>query len=206
MNDIKRSGIDDISTLVESFLYAHPNPTTSHWKELIAANPALAEEVADLALWHGRANRLDDSAYEEALDVDLANSTKSELLSSMHKNTAPVEKAMRALQKCKGPMARNVAREVGLGERVDLLDQAISGEARAPYVIVKRLARKFELQLAAVAEVFATNFQNRTVPAFKSDNKPQVGQEPISWKQAVDAAGIKGEEAQHLLHLEKEMD
>ena len=206
MNDIKRPASAVVTTLIESFLYTHPQPTKANWKELIVANPAFAEDIADFAMWYGKTEHIDESAFDEALDEELFNATKSNLLSTVYTNTAPLEKAKVAFQKCKGPMARNIARKIGLGERVDLFDQVVSGEAHAPYVILKRLARTFSLQLAAVAELFALNFQNRQMQAFKSEDKPKVDLEPISWREAVVATGVKGEEAQRLLHLEKEME
>jgi hypothetical protein len=205
MNDIKPSS-SAAAALIESLLYERPFPVVADWKSLIQAHPSLAEEIADFAIWFGETNRADNQALDTPVDEVLANATKSSLLSVLYSNTAPVEQAKAALQKCKGPAARAVAREIGLGERVDLLDQVVSGEARAPYALVKRLARKFELHLAAVAEVFAVNFQNRPVQAFKTDGKPEMSQQPVSWKEAVDAAGVKGEEAKRLLQLEREMD
>jgi hypothetical protein len=205
MVDIKRSS-RGATALIEFFLYAHPAPTTADWKALITANPSMAEDIADFAVWIGETNRNEVSAPDMPMDEELANATKSSLLSALGANTAPVEQAMAALKQCKGPVARTLAREIGLGERVDLLDQVVSGEARAPYALMKRLARKFELHLAAVAEVFAVNFQNRPVQAFKTDGKPQLSQEPVSWKQAVEASGAQGDEARRLLQLEREME
>jgi hypothetical protein len=205
MADIKRSS-RNATALIESFLYEHPAPTVADWKLLIKAHPSLAGEIADFAIWIGETDRTEEQVLDAPVDEVLANATKSSLLSALDANTAPVEQAKAALRTCKGPAARTVAREIGLGERVDLLDQVVSGEARAPYVLVKRLARKFELQLAAVAGLFAVNFQNRPLPAFKADGKPQLGEQPISWHQAVAASGAMGDEARRLLQLEQAME
>ena len=206
MHDNQRPVGETVARIIEPFLYAHPRPTTANWKELIEANPTLAEEIADAALWHGRTKHVDQAAFAEPLDEVLFNATKSGLLSAMYTSTAPVEKAKVSLQQCKGPMARSFAQDIGLGQRVDLFNQIVSGEVRSPYVIVKRLARKLSVQVAAMAEVFALNFQNRPAQAFKADGKPKLNNEPLSWRQAIEAAGIKGEEAQRLLDLEKEME
>lgn len=206
MNKNQHPANNAAAIIIESFLCANPNPTSSKWKTLILANPEFAEEISDFALWHGKTRHIDESAFDEPVDEQLFNATKSELLSALYINTAPVEKARVELLKFKGPAARNIAREIGLGERVDLFNQMICGEVRAPYALLKRLSSKMGVQLAALAEVFSLNFMNRPAQAFKADGKPQHDVEPISWKQAIEAADIKEEEAERLLHLEKEMD
>jgi predicted outer membrane protein len=193
------------SALIEAFLVANPLPTTAQWRELTLAHPEQAVQISDAAFILS-SDATDGDATDAALDTDLFNSTRSAMLNAMSANTGPVEAAKACLKQCKGPAARDFARQIGLGERVDLFNQMVSGEVSAPYVLVKRLADRLQVRLAAIAEVFAMNFQNQPLQAFKADGKPVAHRKSVSWEQAVKAAGVTGEEAARLLRLEKEMD
>lgn len=194
----------EASALIEEFLAANPRPISEQWKELTLANPKHAAQIADAALAHSI--ETEDAGAELPFEERLINATRSAMLSAVDANTAPVEAAKIALKGCRGPAARAFAREIGLGERVDLFNQMVGGETYAPYVLVKRLAAQLHVRIAAMAEVFALNFQNQPVQSFKADGKPGKNRKPVSWSEAVKAAGITGEEAARLLHLEKELD
>ncbi len=203
MNDMTRSASSEASDLIEAFLAANPLPSSEQWKAFTLAHPAHASHIADTALML----TLDEADFDaEELDVELFNATRSAMLNAVHLNSVPVAAAQTALKVCRGPIARRYAREIGLGERVDLFNQMVAGELSAPYVLVKRLAKTLQVRVAALAEVFALNFQNQPVQSYKADGKPNVLRQPVSWGQAVRDAGITGEEAARLLHLEKEMD
>jgi len=193
------------TALIEEFLAASPQPTPEQWKALTLANPKHAVQIADAALAHSieTEDAGDALPFEEAL----FNATRSAMLNAIEGNTAPVEAAKLALKECRGPAARKYAREIGLGERVDLFNQMVGGETYAPYVLMKRLAAQLHVRIAAMAEVFSLNFQNQPVQAFKTDGKPPgKSRKPVSWSEAVKAAGVTGEEAARLLQLEKESD
>ena len=72
--------------------------------------------------------------------------------------------------------------------------------------LLKRLASQLNVRVAAIAEVFSLNFQSQQAQSFKSDGKPGVAHKPQRWEDAVRAAGITGDEAARLLHLEKELN
>ncbi|MFT3848528.1 MAG: hypothetical protein QM739_07545 [Propionivibrio sp.] len=201
-----RKVTNTVTPLIDSFLKSNPQPTNADWKRLIDANPEQATDIAEVAVLFGDVRSLDESAYDETIDENLFNETKSYVLNLVSANKAPVIEARNAVDNVKGPKARAVARDIGLGERVSLYNQVVSGEIKAPYVLLKRLARLFRVQLASLAEVFSANFANRPVPVFKSDNKPELLTEPMSWRQAITAAGITGEEAERLIALEKELE
>jgi len=203
MND-KLSARYEAFTLIEEFLAANPQPTPEQWKALTLANPQHAVQLADAALMLS----IDAEDAGEALpfEIELFNATRSAMLNAVEANTVPVEAAKAALKQCRGPAARKFAREIGLGDHVDLFNQMVSGETFAPYVLVKRLAAQLHVRLAAMAEVFSLNFQNQPAQFFKADGKPSTIRKPQSWEEAVKAAGITGEEASRLLHLEKELD
>jgi hypothetical protein len=139
-------------------------------------------------------------------EQELLKTTNSAMLDALVSNTAPVDAARAALSKCRGPAARQYAREIGLRERVDLFNQMVSGETFAPYVLLKRLASQLNVRVAAMAQVFSLNFQSQPTQSFKSDGKPGVARKPQRWEDAVKAAGITGDEATRLLHLEKELN
>lgn len=203
MNE-KRSASYEASKLIEDFLAANPQPTAAQWKALTLSNPTHATQIADALLMH--AIDSEDAGEPLPFEAELFNATRSAMLNALENNTAPVEHAKTALKQCKGPAARKFAREIGLGERVDLFNQMVSGEAFVPHVLLKRLAARLHVRIAAMVEVFSLNFQNQPAQSFKADGKPGVARRPQSWEEAVKAAGITGEEAARLLHLEKELD
>jgi hypothetical protein len=204
MNEMTRSASSEASMLIEDFLAANPLPSSEQWKAFILAHPVHASQIADTALML----TLDSAEFDaEELDVELFNATRSAMLNEVHLNSSvPIAAAKTALKVCRGPIARRYAREIGLGERVDLFNQMLAGELSAPYVLVKRLAKSLQVRMAALAEVFALNFQNQPVQSYKADGKPSALRQPVSWEHAVRDAGITGEEAARLLYLEKEMD
>ena len=194
----------EASALIEAFLAANPQPTSAQWKALTLANSKYAAQIADAVLLY--AIEAKDAGEPLAFEQELFNSTNSAMIDAVESNTAPVEAAKAALRKCRGPAARKYAREIGLNERVDLFNQMVSGETFAPYVLLKRLAAELNVRVAAMAEVFSLNFQSQPAQSFKSDGKPGVARRPQGWEDAVRAAGITGDEAARLLHLEKELN
>ncbi|SPA36215.1 hypothetical protein CBM2606_A10119 [Cupriavidus taiwanensis] len=203
MND-KHSASYEASTLLEAFLTANPQPAPEQWKALTLANPKLAAQIADAELM--LSIDAEDAGAELPFEAELFNATRSAMLNAVETNTAPIEAARVALKQCRGPAARKYARQIGLGEHVDLFNQMVSGETSAPYVLLKRLAAQLQVRLAAMAEVFSLNFQNQPAQSFKADGKPSKSRKPVSWEEAVKAAGINGQEAARLLHLERELD
>ena len=198
----KCSASHEASSLIEEFLAANSQPTSEQWKALAMANPKYAVQIADAALFLSPLETEDHT--ETPFDTELFNATRSAMLSAVEASTAPVEAAKAALRQCRGPAARSYARQIGLGEHVDLFNQMVSGEALAPYVVMKRLAAELHVRLAAMKEVFSLNFHNRQVQSFKADGKPNMSSAPTSWENAVRAAGITGAEASRLLDLEQE--
>ena len=203
MND-KHSASHEASILLEAFLAANPQPSSEQWKSLTFANPNFSVQIADAALMLSIDS--EDAGEELPFETELLNVTRSAMLNAVETNTAPAAAAKIALKKCRGPAARKYAREIGLGEHVDLFNQIVSGEAVAPYVLLKRLATQLQVRLVAMVEVFSLNFQSQPEQSFKADGKPIKSRKPVSWGDAVKAAGITGNEATRLLHLEKELD
>lgn len=202
MSEQTNTAKKEASLMIEAFLAAHPHPSAQQWKELTLIHPQYAAQIAEISLMFDE----DEADEEVAFDVELFNATRSLMLNAVHASTAPVAEAKTALKQCRGPAARKFALQIGLGERVELFNQVVSGEVSAPYVLIKRLAAKLQVQLAALVKVFELNFQSQPAQSFKADGKPGASSQPVSWEDAIRAAGISGEEATRLLHLEKEME
>lgn len=200
----QQSHCHEASAVIEAFLETNPHPTAAQWKALTLANSKYAVQIADASLLC--AIEAKDAGEPLPFEQELLKATNSAMLDAVLSNTAPVDTARAALRKCRGPAARQYAREIGLSERVDLFNQMVSGETCAPYVLLKRLASQLNVRVAAMAEVFSLNFQSQPAQSFKSDGKPGVARKPQRWEDAVKAAGITGDEAARLLHLEKELN
>lgn len=192
----------EATSIIEAFLATHPNPSVQQWKELTLSHPQYAAEISETFLMFDDA--CDDNEVE--FDSSLFDATRSVMLSAVYKNTDAVTEVKKALKQCRGPAARNFAFQIGLGERVDLFNQMVSGEVSAPFVLLKRLAARLHVQVAALAEVFSLNFQFQQAQAFKANGKPSVNLHPVSWETAVKETGVSGDEATRLLHIDMEID
>lgn len=188
------------TTVIESFLAANPNPTAKQWKELTLIHPEYAADIAEISVLYIGEDE------EVPFDQDLFNTTRSLMLNAVHANTAPISEAREALKKCRGVAVRAYAREIGLGEHIELFDQMVNGEVLVPYVVIKRLAARLNVQLTALKEVFAIRFQSQPIQAFQADGKPKRIVQPVTWEEAIKAAGIGGEEKMRLLRLELESE
>src|SRR6266576_3514383 len=103
MSDNVRAAQGAVAALIDSFLYENPEPTMAQWKKLLAANPELASEIADFAMWYGRTKHTNNEALELALDEELFNSAKSIALGVMQDASVQVEQARAALMQYRGP-------------------------------------------------------------------------------------------------------
>ncbi len=200
----QQSHCHEASAVIEAFLATNPHPTAAQWKALTLANSKYAVQIAEASLL--RAVEAKVAGTSLPFEQELLEMTNSSMLDAIVSSSAPVDAARVALKKCRGPAARQYAREIGLNERVDLFNQMVSGETFAPYVLLKRLASQLNIRVAAMAEVFSLNFQSQPAQSFKSDGKPSMSRKPQSWEDAVRTAGITGDEAARLLHLEKELN
>lgn len=197
MNTAKKATL-----VIEQFLAANPRPSALQWKELTLSHPQYAARIAEISLMFDE-DELDDEA---AFDTELFNATRSLMLNAVHASSGPVNEAKEALKRCKGPAARRFSEQIGLGDRIDLFNQILSGEVSAPYVLIKRLAATLRVQIAALAKTFELNFQALPAQSFQADGKPGTSIQPVSWEDAIRAAGISGDERNRLLHLEKELE
>lgn len=196
----------EISVLIEDFLHSNPNPSRQDWRALIEGNQPFSDQILDYAQAYQQSHSMSQEMDDELLDEALFNVTKSQAMALVSANNEPLNKVVAELARYKGPAARDLAASLGLAEHVSLLNQVIRGDVLAPYALLKRIALKLHVQIAAVAQTFSVNFQNQPVRAFKSAGKPALTNEPIAWAKAVQDAGIKGAEAERLIALEKALD
>lgn len=196
----------EATALVESLMLDNPHPTNADWRGLIMNNPNLASEIADYSVWYSRSVHLDMDSYEEPLDSELFDGVSGQLMNALTSHEPVTHSADSVLNEIVGSRARTIANEIGLRSHVDLLDQLISGETKAPYILVKRLALKLGLEVTSLVQMFVFNFSIRSSQEFKSTGKPQLEKEPINWADAVRAAKLDRAETEYLLGLAREKD
>jgi hypothetical protein len=107
------------------------------------------------------------------------------------------------LASCKGPAIRPLLTQLGLGSyAASLLSGVFVGNIRAPKALLKKLSNFFEAQETVLATLFERSFENRMVPAFKSENgKPEVSKVPTQWDIAVRSLDLPPDQTKALLDL-----
>jgi hypothetical protein len=102
---------------------------------------------------------------------------------------------------CKGAAIRPLLAQVGLGSyAASLLSGVLAGHIRAPKLLLKRLSSIFEAQELLLTTLFKRSFENRMVPAFKSENgKPEVSKVATTWNVAVKSLNLPPEQTKALL-------
>lgn len=103
----------------------------------------------------------------------------------------------------KGPAIRPLLAQLGIGSYASpLLSGVLVGNIRAPKSLLRKLANFFEAQESLLTTLFRRSFENRTVPAFKSENgKPEVCKVATPWKMAVKSLNLSPEQTKALLDL-----
>lgn len=105
---------------------------------------------------------------------------------------------------CRGPAARKLAPQIGLGKQVALLSGVLAGTICAPKKVLEYLSESFETPQRVLAAFFKQSFDARVIPAFKAENgKPQIVRLPTSWEQAVKSLRLPAEQTSQLLELDK---
>jgi hypothetical protein len=104
---------------------------------------------------------------------------------------------------CKGAAIRPFLTELGLGSyAAPLLSGVLAGHVRAPKALLKRLSTVFDAQETLLTTLFKRFFENRMVPAFKSeDGKPAVANVAIRWDVAVKSLNLPSDQTNALLDL-----
>lgn len=196
----------DAQSVIVTFLLKTPAPVTADWKRLIDENPEFASDIAQAAM-EGRG--VHANVESDALSADeqaVYDRTISKVLNLVHSGTSAVlDEAQAKIQAVKGPAVREVAKELGLGVQVALMNRVLAGRTRAPRRVAQGIAKKFDIALPVLGQVLARNFARAEVPAYKAtDGKPQVAAEPQSWADAVAELQLSKVEAEALLALDEE--
>lgn len=198
--------ISEAGRLIEDFLSNTSSPQTNDWKRLINQHPEFASEIALAAID-------DRSSYVESVGGELNtdekaiyNRTISRVLNMVH--SAPIhaiQDAQIKIEAIKGPSARTIAQEVGLGQHVVLLNRVLSGRTRAPGKLLADISKRLDIAVIALEQFFELAFANNKVPAYKATGaKPQVAAHPQSWADAVRELKMSKEDTTELLKLEDE--
>lgn len=104
----------------------------------------------------------------------------------------------------RGPAARTLAPQVGLGSYAQLLSGVLAGSIRSPRRVLTKLSEVLQESEIALSEFFRSSFVGRLVPAFKADNgKPQVSTAPTSWEDAVRSLKLPADQTMALLQLDE---
>lgn len=189
--------------VITALLVGTAEPTALQWKALIDRYPHYANEIAEAALEYRTTQHLTlDDLNGPA--PEMYARTLSWAINAYHTTPRPESLALeRRIQEVKGPAARPLARTLGLGKNVVLLNGVLSGRIRSPRRITARLAETFETRVGALTDVFAREFARQPAPAFKAERKkPQIRREPQPWDEAVRSLGLSEDETNELLALD----
>lgn len=114
-----------------------------------------------------------------------------------------IQQAQAAMRAIAGPKVAALADFIGLSGKRLLVNELLAGVVRAPSVLLGRMADFFSLSQDVVAQAVRSNFQQLPAPSFNAPNgQPRVLTEPVSWREAVKALNLPGEEEARLLALE----
>ncbi|MBS4718219.1 hypothetical protein J4G66_19945 [Aeromonas dhakensis] len=104
----------------------------------------------------------------------------------------------------RGPAARQLARQVGLGEQRALMNEILSGAVISPIRVLNDVAKVLKLPSEVLKVALNDSFQLQTVSGFKvQEGKPEVRIQPQTWQEAVSALELLPDEEQRLLSLDQ---
>jgi hypothetical protein len=104
----------------------------------------------------------------------------------------------------RGPAARQLARQVGLGEQRVLMNEILSGAVIPPIRVLNNVASALNLPPEVLKVALNDCFQLQKISGFKAQNgKPEVRIQPQTWREAVIALGLSPDEEQRLLGLDQ---
>lgn len=113
-----------------------------------------------------------------------------------------VEKALATIEDFKGPRAKQLAQDVGLGKRRELMNQVLAGTVLAPTRLLAALAKRLELSTSSLRRAFSLTLNQSAVPSHKAASSPTVCVTAKTWREGVEALRLPKEEEQQLLELE----
>lgn len=114
-----------------------------------------------------------------------------------------IEHAIAAVNGVRGPKAKTVALEVGLGEQRALANLILSGSVCAPARVLSKMAAYLKVPLGALSVALERCFAAQPLPAFKAtEGKPEVQLQRTPWAVAVKELKLPADEEARLLQLE----
>lgn len=194
---------NDAARLIREFMAGNETPITDDWKKLIDANPLHAGAIADAAIQYGGI-QLFQEGRRSASEIDTTfRSTIDDVLDTVHRTPSTLLLDTKAkVDATLGPKCRKLAADVGIGPYAALLNGVLVGRIVAPISILRALSQQFESSVAVLSEVFARNFSESELPAFKStEGQPHVETRPQSWEQSVRAMQLSTDEEDRLLRF-----
>ncbi|KWV82724.1 hypothetical protein [Pseudomonas fluorescens] len=116
---------------------------------------------------------------------------------------ASVALALEAIERVKGPKAKQIAAEADLGDNRVLATLILSGSVFAPARVVRKMADYLQVPFDAFSVALERRFTSQPVPAFKATSgKPEVDLQRKSWTVAVKELELSPDEEARLLQLE----
>ena len=114
-----------------------------------------------------------------------------------------MEEVDRVISSYKGPAARRLAREVGVGDSVPLISGVLGGTISPPAMLLEKLSQIIQAPVASLRESFRRSSYSRAVPAYKSEEgKPELKSCATPWDEAVRSLSLSKEETERLLSFE----
>lgn len=184
----------------EQLAISHTGSATKQW--MVRVDRKLAIKIQLAAKEYER-------SYASIATCLIAEALRHELPALAHSPVAMgdasvIEDAIAQISSIRGPSARSLAREVGLGEHRVLMNQILSGAVITPVNVMKNVATALQIPLEVLSSALNECFQRQLVSSFKAqDGKPEVRIEPQSWKEAVTDLRLPAEEENRLLSLDQ---
>jgi len=183
-------------TNFEGKLANYPDGETTQW--MVRVNRKLATRIKLSAREFGRS-----ASQITAICIASALTKQSEVQpNASGAIRSQLDAAKEVIGKYKGPAARKLAEDIGLGKRGPLLIGVLTGKTIAPRTVLRSLALKLKVPIPVLSQVFNNSFLTNSIPAFKADNgKPQVRLEPQTWEDAVISLSLPDDETSALLEF-----
>ncbi|WP_426619484.1 hypothetical protein ACP3TY_06035 [Pseudomonas rustica] len=116
---------------------------------------------------------------------------------------ASVMMAVKAINGVRGPKAKTIAIEAGLGENRALAQMILSGSVFAPARVLRKMADFLQVPIDAFSVALERCFASQSLPSFKAtEGKPEVDLRRKPWDVAVKELQLPANEEARLLQLE----
>jgi len=192
----------EAKNIVDNFLTDYPNPITQDWSRLIDKYPEFAQDIADLAIFHGSFSDININE-DLAFDQKAYDATISQVINYAYKTPSPIVlEANQKVEAIKGPQIKSISITIGIGPYPALLNGILAGRIVAPSSVLNSLSNFLNISILVLQQVFQSKFEHSVVPSFKStDGKPEVKINSKSWEAAVRSLELSADETARLLKI-----